>query len=393
MGTITMRRAAAREPTDLGRATLLLFVATFAFAIIVGVTGGRVADLTRFSRPGTGAGDLLASQIYRNSVHGIVKIIAYEPGAESADPAPSSNGSGFVVDRNGTILTNSHVVTPGGMSVERVRVIVLDHAGVERNVEGSVVGMDASRDVAIVRIDPRGLDLSKLPLGAASDLAVGDRVYVIGNPLDFNFSMTSGIVSALHRMVLGPNNAVIGEAIQTDAAVNHGDSGGPLLDAAGHVVGINEQIATEETGGSGNIGLAFAVPIESAVDVLRQLSATGQVRHAWLGIEGLSITPELVSLLKLRVDTGVLLVAVAPGGPADRAGLRGGDHPVRIPGRVIYEGGDVVTSINGRAVTGMTDVVNFMLHKRPGSIVAVSYQRDQAVGTTHIALGVQPSQP
>ena len=134
------------------------------------------------------------------------------------------------------------------MSVHRVLVIVLDRSGAERHVNGTVMGTDAATDVAVVHVEARGLDLAALPLGNASDLAVGDRVYVIGNPLDYDFSMTSGIVSALHRMVRGPGDAAIGEAIQTDAAVNSGDSGGPLLDAAGRVVGINEQIATEETG-------------------------------------------------------------------------------------------------------------------------------------------------
>jgi S1-C subfamily serine protease len=388
-----VRMPAADEPADFGRWVSLLFSTLLTFAFIVGFSGARFAAFGPVWPAPSAGRELPADLIYRASIRGVVKIISCEPRAAAGLQAPSSSGSGFVVDRRGTILTNAHVVTPGGMSVRRVLVIVLDRSGSERRVNGTVMGTDAATDVAVVHVEARGLDLDALPLGKASDLAVGDRVYAIGNPLDYDFSMTAGIVSALHRVVRGPGNAAIGEAIQTDAAVNSGDSGGPLLDAAGRVVGINEQIATEETGGSGNIGLAFAVPIEAGVDVLRQLSRTGRVRHPWLGIEGLTITPELVSLLKLKVETGVLLVAVSPEGPAERAGLRGGSRAVRVSGRTISAGGDIVTAINGRRITGMADVVNLVQAGTPGSIVAVTYARGDAEGSTHVTLGVQPSLP
>ena len=224
---------------------LVVFLMTAAFMLLFG-PGGSATSTLHGDTPAS------AADIYRQSVHGVVKIEAL--GSEPGQPAvvPGTAGTGFVVDGDGTILTNAHIVTVGGRAVATVKVTCTRRAALSvACVDGVVLGVDDSMDVAVVKVDPRGLELRPLPLGDSTSLEVGDPVFAIGNPLDYDFSMRSGIVSALHRVLLGPNNAVIPGGIQTDAAVNEGDSGGPLIDGAGRVIGINEQIATAEGGAWG----------------------------------------------------------------------------------------------------------------------------------------------
>ena len=185
-----------------------------------------------------------ADEVYRRSVGAVVKIVAFDVRAGRYATAPGDAGTGFVVASDGRIVTCAHVVSPSGSPVSRVRVMFRTSAQAERSVDGAVVGVDAATDLAVVRVDPRAVDLTVLPLGDSDSLEVGDTVYSLGNALDYDFSMTQGIVSALDRVLVGPGDVVIREGVQTDAAVNSGDSGGPLLDARGMVVGVNERIAT-----------------------------------------------------------------------------------------------------------------------------------------------------
>ena len=239
-------------------------------------------------------------------------------------------------------------------------------------MDGAVIGIDSGTDLAVVRVDPKAVDLVILPLGDSDGLEVGDTVYSVGNGLDYDFSMTEGIVSALHRVLLGPNDALIRDGIQTDAAVNVGDSGGPLLDARGAVVGVNEQIATPGGVPTGNVGLAFAVPVDTVRDVLHQLRTTGTVVRPWIGVEALTITPAAVQLLGLESDRGILLVGVTPDGPAASAGLRGGDRVVSVPGsagRTVTAGGDVITAMDGRPMASTDDLVDRVQALRPGDVL------------------------
>jgi S1-C subfamily serine protease len=337
---------------------------------------------------------LPADEIYRRTVAGVVKITAFDVGKAEVAAAPGGSGSGFVVDADGSILTNAHVVSPDGRPVSRVDVVFKTGESAERHIDGAVVGTDATADLAVVRVDPHAVDLTVLPLGDSAALEVGDRVFSIGNALDYDFSMTEGIVSALHRVLLGPDKTLIREGIQTDAAVNVGDSGGPLLDEAGAVIGVNERIATAYGAPTGNIGLAFAVPIDTAKDVLAQVRQTGKVVRPWIGVEGLTITPAAVQLLHLTCAQGVLLVSLQPDGPAAAAGLRGGDHAVAIPGsagRAVVAGGDIITRLGGRPVAGMTDVVDCVQATRPGDRLAVTYVRDGRPREAVITVGVRSS--
>ena len=263
--------------------------------------------------------------------------------------AGTATGSGFVIDHAGHILTNAHVVD-GAQKIE----VTLGNTDSSQPVSARVVGKDPSTDVALLKVDAPSDQLHPLALGDSSQLQVGDPVVAIGNPFGLDRTVTTGIVSALQREIKAPNGFTINNVIQTDAAINPGNSGGPLLDADGRVIGINSQI--ESAGGGGNVGIGFAVPINTAHEVVQQLLANGKVEHAFLGISGTDVTPQLADVLNLPVKQGALVQSVVSGGPADKAGVKGGDATVSIGGQRVRAGGDVITAIDGKAVTGMDDV-------------------------------------
>ena len=382
--------------------TMLIIVLTFASLLTLLVVGGHLTPgVTPSSAVALlsdgGAGWATAAvppdQIYRRSVESVVKIEAFDFSAGRRVGAPGEAGSGFVVSRDGRIMTCAHVVSRSGAPATHVRVTFKAGLVGERTVEGVVIGIDTASDLAVVRIDPDRLTSAPLPLGVSRALHVGDAVYSIGNALDYDFSMTRGIVSALHRVLLGPNGATIREGIQTDAAVNPGDSGGPLLNAAGVVIGVNEQIATLGGVPAGNNGIAFAVPVDTVKDVLRQLEQTGRIVRPWVGVEALTISPAAVRILGLDVDRGILLVDVEAGGPAAAAGLRGGYRVVVVPGqpgRTVLAGGDVITSLDGREVSSTDDLVDCVQATRSGDTVVAEYVRDGRVCTARITVGVRP---
>jgi putative serine protease PepD len=379
-----------------------LFTVVLALAVLLGVVaglttrGGAGADSGPSllgASSGEGAGGLPADEVYRRSVRGVVKIEAYDTRTGDVANAPGEAGSGFVAAADGRIVTCAHVVSPGGTPATRVRVVFRVGEDGERVLDGVVVGSDAVNDLAVVRVDPKAVSLIVLPLGDAGGLEVGDTVYALGNALDYDFGMTSGIVSALHRVLVGPGDVAVRDGIQTDAAVNVGDSGGPLLDGRGNVVGVSERIATPDGPPTGNVGLAFAVPVATVRDVLKQLEASGEVVRPWVGVEALTISPAAVQLLDPGTDRGILLVDVDAGGPAEAAGLRGGERLVAVPGqpgRVVAAGGDVITELDGRDVTSTDDLVDCVQAHRPGDRMPVTYVREREAQRTVIVVGVRP---
>ncbi len=211
----------------------------------------------------------------------------------------------------------------------------------------------------------------------------------IGNPFGLDRTVTAGIVSALQREIKAPNGFTINNVIQTDAAINPGNSGGPLLDANGQVIGINSQI--ESPNGGGNVGIGFAVPINTAHQVVEQLLANGQVQHAYLGISGTNLTPQIADVLNLPVKQGALVQTVVPNGPADKAGVKGGTATVSIGGQQIRAGGDVITAIDGKPVTSMDDVVSAVNAKQPGDQVQLSLAHGSQKRTVTVTLGNRPA--
>jgi S1-C subfamily serine protease len=230
----------------------------------------------------------------------------------------SGLGSGFVIDKEGHILTNAHVVDGAQGSIS------VSFSNNER-VEAKVIGVDNATDVAVLKVDVPASALTVIPLGSSSDLQVGSPVVAIGNPFGQDRTVTSGIISAMARQIQAPNGFAINGAIQTDAAINHGNSGGPLLDMNGKVIGINSQIDTGGTG-DGNVGIGFAVPVDLVKQVTAELMATGKAQHAWLGVQLTDVDPTLASQVKIGSDYGAMIAGVARRQGRSDGRNRRGDH-------------------------------------------------------------------
>jgi S1-C subfamily serine protease len=295
-----------------------------------------------------------------------------------------STGSGFVIDAAGDILTNNHVIEGAG---NNVTVSFAD----KKTVKATVVGRDPSTDLALLRVDPEGLDLKPLPLGSSKDVHVGDPTIAIGNPFGLDRTLTTGVVSALQRQITAPNGFAIKDVIQTDAAINPGNSGGPLIDAAGRVIGINSQI---ETGGqgSGNIGIGFAVPIDTAKSILSSLKKGEVVQRAYLGITSLTVDGSLDGV-DLPTDHGALVQSVTPGSPAAAAGIRAGtiQAEIRATGDQVILGGDIITKIDGHVVHSSEGLSQFIAGRKPGSKVKLELARKNETKTITVTLASRPA--
>jgi S1-C subfamily serine protease len=291
----------------------------------------------------------------------------------------TATGSGFLIDHDGHILTNAHVVD-GAKSVT----VQLGDGDPQ---DAEIVGTDPSTDIALLKVDNTdGVD--PLPLGDSTKVQVGDPVVAIGNPFGLDRTVTTGIVSALQRQIQAPNGFSISDVIQTDAAINPGNSGGPLIDGAGQVVGINSQIESQS---GGNVGIGFAVPIKTAADVVSQLENGGEVERAYLGISGGDITPSIAAALNLPVQQGVLVEQVLNGGPADDAGIKGATGQATIGGQTVPIGGDIITKVDGKEVTGMDEVISAVNGKKPGDELTLTVWRDGQQRDVTVKLGDRPA--
>jgi S1-C subfamily serine protease len=333
---------------------------------------------------------LTVDQLYKADGPGVVYVQATTPPrpASPFNPFGGSSGgvatgTGFVIDRQGHILTNDHVVS-GASKIE----VTLGRKDRSSPVSAQVVGTDPSTDIAVLKVNAPADQLHPLPLGDSSKVLVGDPVVAIGNPFGLDRTVTSGIVSALQRQIQAPNHFTIDNVIQTDAAINPGNSGGPLINAAGQVIGITSQIESQS---GGNVGIGFAVPINTARKVAEQILTTGSVQHAWLGIRGYTLTPQLANVLNLPVKHGAVVESVTPGSPAANAGLSGGSATVTIGGQRLRVGGDVITSIDGKAVNSMTAVANKIGGKKPGDQVQFGIERHGHSQTVTITLANRPA--
>jgi S1-C subfamily serine protease len=335
-------------------------------------------------------GGLSPAAIYRQDAPGVVVVRAVSRGTDvfGTPQTQASLGSGFVIDRRGHILTNAHVVR----GAQTVRVGFATGSGLDRTYGAKVLGLDTATDVAVLQpqhVPAQALD--PLPLGTAKDVKVGDPVVAIGNPLGEERTITSGIISAVNRTIdsLDPHRPING-ALQTDAAINHGNSGGPLIGSNGKVIGITSQILSDGTSPqSGNIGIGFAIPIDTVRQVAHQLIASGRAEHTYMGVLGQTLTAQALHLLNIPSSHGVLIARVVPGSPAARAGLRGGSTTATMSGTTYVLGGDVIVAVDGRQISQSSQLEDVISAHEPGDRVTITILRDGQQQNVTVTLAAQ----
>ena len=375
-------------------------VAVGAVALLGGLDGGETTIVTETSAADgpalapAGASGLSINEIYERASSGVVRVNAtvnstsfaprVPPDQRPTTPQSSALGSGFVIDKAGHIVTNYHVVE----GADEVTVSFSNRD----TVKADIVGTDPSTDLAVLRVGASASALTPLPLGNSDKVAVGDPVVAIGNPFGLDRTVTSGIVSAVQRLITAPNRFTIDHVIQTDAAINHGNSGGPLLNSGGQVIGVNSQIETGDVN-TGNVGVGFSVPSNTVKDVVAQILRTGRVDHAYLGISGQAVTREVAEKYNLAAMQGVLVESVTSDSGADKAGLEGGKTRVVVAGVTFVLGGDIIVSFDGEKITSIEQLRDAVAAHKPGDKVKVVIFRDANKTSVTVTLGRQPPSP
>jgi S1-C subfamily serine protease len=331
-------------------------------------------------QPTASKSTLSIADIYKSAYKGVVEIMVTTSAQASpfgGSQSQRAQGSGWVYDTNGDIVTNDHVVS-GAQSIS----VKFWNGSIYK---AKVVGSDASTDLAVIKVDAPSSLFSPLALGDSSKLSVGDGVVAIGSPFGLEETVTSGIVSALHRQMNAPNNFTINDSIQTDAAINHGNSGGPLLNAQGEVIGVNAQIKSES---GGNDGVGFAIPSSTVRPIVTQLLGSGKVEHAYLGVSVKAIPASVASSLKLV--GGVEVALVRPSTPALKAGLHGSTGTKVVDGQSYPTGGDVITALDGAKMTSEAQLQSAVDAKHPGDTISITYFRAGKSHTVQVKLSTRP---
>jgi S1-C subfamily serine protease len=372
-------KTAAAVAALLASAVVGVAAGAAAYAVFTGGQTTVVRQVTvQASQPTANVSGLTIGEIYSKAYKGVVEVTVNSTPSSSFGGSQQAQGSGFVYDSNGDIVTNQHVVD-GAQSIS-----VKFWNG--SSYKATLVGSDPSTDLAVIRVDEPTSLLQPLKLGDSSIVAVGDGVVAIGSPFGLEGTVTSGIVSALHREMTAPNKFTIMNSIQTDAAINHGNSGGPLLNAQSHVIGVTAQIESE-SGGSDGVG--FAIPSNTVASVVAQLVGTGQVRHAYLGVQMLALPADVAS--RLGVPQGVEVTLVRSGTPAATAGLRASTGTRTVDGQDYPTGGDVITSFAGTRITTAEELESAVAAHRPGDTVTITYVRNGQTKTVRVTLTNRPS--
>ena len=334
------------------------------------------------------------AEIYDKASPGVVTIRSVFDGAGGLDILGQGGGvgqgSGFVIDDNGEIVTNAHVITEGGESgngkLTRAKEVTVEF-GDRNRVPAEVIGFDPFADVALIKVDPDGLDLSPLKLDDGRGMAVGQPVAAIGSPFGEQGSLSIGVISAVDRTIRSLTRFQIDSGIQTDASINPGNSGGPLLNGDAEVLGVNQQI--ESSSGS-NSGVGFAVPVTAVRRAVEQLRDSGKVSYAYLGVTTRALYPQLAERLKLKTKTGALVAEVVNGAPADEGGIKAGEDEIRFQGERVKVGGDVVLALDGRKLVSDNDLARAVAAHEPGDTVTLEILRGGSTKEVEVKLGTRP---
>jgi S1-C subfamily serine protease len=346
------------------------------------VDKGEVRNVSLAERDAALSNDeVLNVRIYRQTSPAVANVLTKATEYDFwMDPVPVEGaGSGFVIDGKGYILTNFHVVQ-GAQTIE----VVL---GDQSRYTAKFIGADQRNDVALLKVEPKGKPLMALSLGDSAALQVGQKVLAIGNPFGFQSTLTTGVVSALGRTVQTSQTTFIDQAIQTDAAINRGNSGGPLINSHAEVIGINSAIYTPS---GTTAGIGFAIPINTAKRIAHDLITDGRVHQAFLGVETIPINESFAEALGLPAQEGLLVQTTTRGGPAAEAGIRGGDRVAQAGMRRFYVGGDVLTAIDGQKIANRVDVDLMLNKKRPGEEVTITLFRGGKKMDLQVKLGERP---
>jgi S1-C subfamily serine protease len=364
----------------------------------VALLGGLDSDTTVVTETSAAQSPALApanakgmsvNEIYERAASGVVRVNSTTnstsaPGSPFGMQSQSALGSGFVIDKAGHIVTNYHVV----QGADEITVSFSNRD----TVKAEVVGTDPSTDLAVLSVDAASSALTPLPLGNSDVVQVGDSVVAIGNPFGLDRTATAGIVSAVQRLITAPNRFTIDHVIQTDAAINHGNSGGPLLNSRGQVIGVNSQIETGDNA-TGNVGIGFSVPSNTVKDVVAQIIRTGHVDHAYLGISGQAVTSDVAGTYNLAVKKGVIVGSVTSDSGADKAGLVGGRRQVVVAGETYVLGGDIIVAFDGHAISSIEELRDAVAAHKPGDRVKVVIFRGANKKSVTVTLGRQPPSP
>jgi S1-C subfamily serine protease len=369
---------------------------------LTGDLGGGTTTVVRTSPAPTAAAQvsddqegLSVREIYSRAAPGVVQITSTDTSVQDTpslspfdlEPSPRSPsqalGSGFVIDKAGHIVTNYHVIE----GADQIEVSFSN----QDTLRATLVGSDPSTDIAVLRVEASSRSLTPLALGNSGAVRVGDPVVAIGNPFGLARTTTAGIVSAVQeRTITAPNGYPIDHVIQTDAQINSGNSGGPLLNDRAEVIGVNSQIAPAQ-GSSGNVGIGFAVPSNTVKQVVAQLVATGRVDRAYLGIGGSTVTEELARVFRLPVDAGVLVEVVGEGTAAARGGLKAGTRSSVVAGESYTLGGDLIVAVAGKRVSSLEELRDVLADHKPGETVKLEIYRGNREQTLDVTLGRQPA--